>query len=141
MKTQDLEIATIDWEKYCNRTKTWVAREVMIATGIPAETAQEIRQMWTTRETRFRTTYGLTRRAKEIEGLPQGDPLVVEVAILVQTVLQEKIHEETEGINIGGTRKTTRTKVATIAMMDDLTIVQKKQGGNEQDDEDRNEMV
>ena len=49
----------------------------------------------------------------------------VEVAILAQRALQEKIHEKTQGVDIGGTRKTNKTKVATIAMMDDLTIIQR----------------
>ena len=87
VRTQGLEMAKIGWETYCNRTKTWVAREVMTAMRILEETAQGIRQMWTTRETRFRTTCGLTRRAKEIERLPQGDQLAVDVAILVQTAI------------------------------------------------------
>ena len=49
----------------------------------------------------------------------------MEIAILVQRVLQEKIHEKTQGIDIGGTRKTNKTKVATVAMMDDLTAIQR----------------
>ncbi len=67
----------------------------------------------------------MTRAANLIEGIPQGDLLSVEVAILVQRALQEKIHEKTEGVDIGSTRKTNKTKFATIAMMGDLTIIQR----------------